>query len=108
MGIVPLTGGDGDRVAGVEEEFLLPEAVFEATGEQVKDFVAVRMAVTRVRLTGGDRHSAKSHRGGISQFAGGQPGEFSPGLVDQIAFGWRANGRAVHGVIVSVRAGFGD
>jgi hypothetical protein len=29
-------------------------------------------------------------------------------LVDQIAFGWRANGRAVHGAIVSVRAGFGD
>jgi hypothetical protein len=50
---MPLTGGDGDRVAGVEEEFLLAEAVFEATGEQVQDFVAVRMAVTRVRLTGG-------------------------------------------------------
>ena len=53
MGIVPLTGGDGDRVAGVEEEFLIPEAVFEATGEQVKDFVAVRMAVTRVGLPAG-------------------------------------------------------
>lgn len=107
-GIVPLTSGDGDRVAGVEEEFLLAEAVFEATGEQVQDFVAVRMAVTRVRLTGGDHHSAKSHRGGVPEFAGGQPGEFSPGLIDQNAFGRRANGRVVHGVIVSVRAGFGD
>jgi hypothetical protein len=94
---VPLTGGDGDGVAGIEEVFLIAEAVFEATGEQVQDFVAVGMAVAWIGLTRRDDDAAKGHRGGVPQLAGGQPGEFPPGLVDQNAFGRGANGRMKHG-----------
>ena len=63
MGVMPLTRRDGDRVAGIEQELLITQAVFEAAGEQVQNLVAVRVAMTRIGLTGRNDHMAEGHRG---------------------------------------------
>ena len=96
MGVVPLTGWDGDGVSGVEEEFLIAEAVLQAALEEVQDFIAVWVAVARVGLVRRDDYMPQGHRGGISHLTGSQPGEFAPGLVDQNAFGEGADGGVCH------------